>query len=186
VFPRELTGKTIHGEASCTIAPRARGDGLSLRSALPAEPHVQHDAIAAAMEGLQDGAATGVDGLPLDDCEVVLTRLIVRAEANPLIGARAAAAEALRRAVASAGSTELEPIMRVEASVEPDHLGSVLGDLQQRHGQVQDVAEREHERVVTAFVPLRNLFGYATRLRSLSEGHGSFSMEFERYDTAPG
>jgi elongation factor G len=74
--------------------------------------------------------------------------------------------------------------MRMEVTVGVEHLGAVLADLQQRHGGIQDVAELERVRVVTAHVPLRNLFGYATRMRSLTEGHGTFTMEFLRYDTA--
>jgi elongation factor G len=120
----------------------------------------------------------------LDDCEAVVSRLAIRDGQNPAIGVHAAAAEALQRAVAAAGPCQLEPIMRMEVSVDPAHLGAILADLQQRHGGIQDVAELEGVRVVTAHVPLRNLFGYATRMRSLTEGHGTFTMEFLRHDTS--
>jgi elongation factor G len=184
VFARELKEKTIYGEAACTVRPRARGAGLLLRPELPPAPPLPHDVVAAALEGLRDGAASGTDGQALDDCEVVVTRLAIREGQNGAIGVHAAAAEALRRAVAAAGPCQLQPIMRMEVTVGVEHLGAVLADLQQRHGGIQDVAELERVRVVTAHVPLRNLFGYATRMRSLTEGHGTFTMEFLRYDTA--
>ncbi|MBM4062341.1 MAG: elongation factor G [Planctomycetes bacterium] len=186
VFARELQQKAIFGEAACTVRARARGAGLLVRSGLPPVPPLPHGVVDAALEGLRDGTAAGLDGQVLDDLEVVLTSLGVREEADPLIGARAAAAEALRRAVDAAGPAQLQPIMRVEVAVEAPHLGAILGDLQQRQGQVLDVVERERERAVLAHVPLRKLFGYATRLRSLTEGHGTFTMEFHRYDIAGG
>ncbi len=183
-FARELEVKTIFGEAACVVRPRARGAGLLVRSALPVPSPWSAEVVSAALDGLRDAGATGLDGQPLDDCEVVLTHLGTRPGADAVVGVRAAAAEAVRRAIAAAGAVLLQPLMRVEVEVDARCLGAVLGDLQQREGRVQDVAERGGARVVTAFVPLRHLFGYATRLRSLSEGLGTFSMEFARYDTA--
>jgi elongation factor G len=96
---------------------------------------------------------------------------------------RAAATEAFRKAVAAATPVRLEPIMKVEVTVDDAFMGAIIGDLQQRRGQVQDVAEVGGKRVVTALVALRNMFGYSTRLRSLSEGRATFMMQFQAYDT---
>ena len=73
--------------------------------------------------------------------------------------------------------------MAVEITVDDEFLGAVIGDLNQRRGQVQDVGSRGAKRVIAALVPLRNMFGYSTRLRSLSEGRASFAMQFHAYDT---
>jgi elongation factor G len=73
--------------------------------------------------------------------------------------------------------------MAVEVTVDDEFLGAVIGDLNQRRGQVQDVGARGVKRLVTALVPLRNMFGYSTRLRSLTEGRATFSMLFHAYDT---
>jgi elongation factor G len=73
--------------------------------------------------------------------------------------------------------------MAVEVTVDDEFLGAVIGDLNQRRGQVQDVGARGTKRVVQAQVPLRNMFGYSTRLRSLTEGRATFSMQFGSYDT---
>ncbi|HEY0993684.1 MAG TPA: elongation factor G, partial [Kofleriaceae bacterium] len=79
--------------------------------------------------------------------------------------------------------SRLEPIMAVEVTVDDEFLGAVIGDLNQRRGQVQDVGSRGAKRLVAALVALRNMFGYSTRLRSLTEGRATFSMLFHAYDT---
>jgi elongation factor G len=137
----------------------------------------------AAMQGLRDAASSGPDGYPLEDVEATLIGLGVKDGANGEIGCRAAAAEAFRRAVQAAHPSRLEPIMAVEVTVDDEFLGAVIGDLNQRRGHVQDVGARGAKRVVQAHVALRNMFGYSTRLRSLTEGRATFSMQPHAYDT---
>ena len=131
----------------------------------------------------RDRAPWGTGQSRPEDVEVTLTNVTLRDGANGEIGARAAASEAFRRAVQSAHPSRLEPIMAVEVTVDDEFLGAVIGDLNQRRGQVQDVGARGTKRVVQAQVPLRNMFGYSTRLRSLTEGRATFSMQFGSYDT---
>ena len=183
VFERDMKEQPIYGEARCKVKARARGTGMEFKKELPAMPPLPDVIVQAAMQGLRDAASSGPDGYPLEDVEVTLTHLGLKDGANAEIGARAAAAEAFRRAVQTAEPARLEPIMSVEVMAEDDALGSVIGDLQQRHGQVQDVGATGTKRVVQAFVPLRNMFGYSTRLRSLSEGRATFRMQFHTYDT---
>jgi elongation factor G len=73
--------------------------------------------------------------------------------------------------------------MSVEVTTDDEFLGAIIGDLNQRRGQIQDVEQRGPKRVVTALVALRNMFGYSTRMRSLSEGRATFMMKFQSYDT---
>jgi elongation factor G len=184
VFERDLKEQPIYGEARCKVAARPRGSGMEFKRELaPTVALVPEPVVAAALQGLRDAASSGPDGYPLEDVEVTLTHVGVRDGGNPEIGVRAAAAEAFRRAVQQAEPARLEPIMSVEVTAEDDTLGSVIGDLQQRYGQVQDVGAAGTKRVVQAFVPLRNMFGYSTRLRSLSEGRATFRMQFHAYDT---
>jgi elongation factor G len=140
----------------------------------------------AGMQGLRDAASSGPDGYPLEDVEVTLVSLGLRDGANGEIGCRAAAAEACRRAVQAASPSRLEPIMAVEVSVDDEYLGAVIGNLQQRRGQVLDIGHRGKERLVQARVALRNMFGYSTELRSLSKGGATFEMQFYAYDTLQG
>jgi elongation factor G len=156
---------------------------MDFKRALPAGALLPDNVVLAAMQGLRDAASSGPDGYPLEDVEVTLLGVALREGANGEIGSRAAAAEAFRRAVQAAHPSRLEPIMAVEVTVDDEFLGAVIGDLNQRRGQVHDVGSRGAKRLITARVPLRNMFGYSTRLRSLTEGRATFSMLFHAYDT---
>jgi elongation factor G len=190
VFERELKEQAIYGEARCRVSSRPRGSGMEFHNQLPANvtpPLLPEAVVAAAMQGLRDAASSGPDGYPLEDVEVTLLAVVIREGANGEIGVRAAAAEAFRRAVAAAHPVRLEPIMAVEVTVDEEFMGAVIGDLQQRRGQVQDVESRGvSKRMVSARVALRNMFGYSTRLRSMSEGRATFSMQFYAYDSLQG
>ena len=183
VFERDLKEQAIYGEATCIVRSRPRGSGMEFRRALPPATLLPDVVVGAAMQGLRDAASSGPDGYPLEDVEVTLTALKLKEGANGEIGSRAAAAEAFRRAVQNATPSRLEPIMAVEVTVDDEFLGAIIGDLNQRRGQVQDVGSRGAKRLVAALVPLRNMFGYSTRLRSLTEGRATFSMQFHAYDT---
>jgi elongation factor G len=187
VFERSIStsGKeqSIYGEATCKVRSRPRGSGMDFKRALPAGALLPDAIVQAAMQGLRDAASSGPDGFPLEDVEVTLLGLVLREGANGEIGGRAAAAEAFRHAVQAARPSRLEPIMAVEVTVDDEFLGAVIGDLNQRRGQVQDVGSRGVKRVVAARVALRNMFGYSTRLRSLTEGRATFTMMFHAYDT---
>jgi elongation factor G len=187
VFERSMStsGKeqSIYGEATCKVRNRPRGSGMDFKRALPAGALLPDAIVLAAMQGLRDAASSGPDGFPLEDVEVTLLGLVLREGANGEIGGRAAAAEAFRHAVQAASPSRLEPIMAVEVTVDDEFLGAVIGDLNQRRGQVQDVGSRGVKRVIAARVALRNMFGYSTRLRSLTEGRATFTMMFHAYDT---
>jgi len=183
VFERDMKEQMIYGEATCVVKARARGAGMEFKRSLPAMPPFPENIISAAMQGLKDAASSGPDGYPLEDVEVTLTKLALKDGSNGEIGVRAAAAEAFRRAVQNAEPARLEPIMSVEVIVDDDGLGSVIGDLQQRHGQVQNMEAAGNKRVVSALVPLRNMFGYSTRLRSMTAGGATFRMQMHTYDT---
>ncbi|MGN6105891.1 MAG: elongation factor G [Kofleriaceae bacterium] len=183
VFERDLKEQPIYGEATCVVRSRTRGSGMEFKRELPASAILPDNVIAAAMQGLRDAASSGPDGYPLEDVEVTLTGVKLKDGANGEIGSRAAAAEAFRRAVQGAHPSRLEPIMTVEVNADEEFLGAVIGDLNQRRGQVQDVGSRGTKRVISALVPLAKMFGYSTRLRSLTEGRATFSMQFHSYDT---
>jgi elongation factor G len=92
---------------------------------------------------------------------------------------------ALKLAAKKAGAIILEPIMDVEVVAPADYLGDVIGDLSSRRGKVGGMTQRGGAQVVTALVPLAEMFGYSTTLRSLSQGRAVYSMEFARYDEVP-
>jgi elongation factor G len=91
----------------------------------------------------------------------------------------------LREALQKGGSVLLEPIMKVEVVTPEDYTGSVIGDLNSRRGQIQGQDMRGNANVVTAMVPLANMFGYVSNLRSMSQGRATFTMQFDHYEQVP-
>ena len=111
-----------------------------------------------------------------------LLALDFRDDAQPEVGVKVAAGEAFRRAVAGAKPYRLEPIMSVEVTVPEEYLGAVIGDLKARRASIFDIGSSPDQRLAQAHVPLRQMFGYSTDLRSLTKGRGTFTMEFHAFD----
>ena len=130
---------------------------------------------------------TGVLGnYPLVDLEVNVTG----GEAHPVdsteIAFRTAAVMALREAVGNASPTLLEPIMKLEIIVPEEHLGDVMNDLNGRRGRIREIEARDGVQIVHVDVPLAEMFGYATTLRSLTKGRASYTMEQRNFEVVPG
>jgi elongation factor G len=181
-FERVLKEATLFGEVGCRVAPRERGAGVAVRSALPDGAPVPAAILDAAMAGLEEGAQSGPEGFPMEDVEATLLSVEYRDDAQPEVGVKVAAGEAFRKAVKGASPMRLEPIMDVEVTVPEDYLGSVIGDLKQRRAHINDLTTRGDKRVASARVPLRLMFGYSTELRSLTKGRANFTMEFQAFD----
>ena len=96
-----------------------------------------------------------------------------------------AARAAFKEGMAKAGPKLLEPVMKVEVVTPEDYMGDVIGDLNSRRGQVSGMDQRGNARVVTAMVPLANMFGYVNTLRSMSQGRAQYSMQFDHYEAVP-
>ncbi|MBU6447953.1 elongation factor G, partial [Patescibacteria group bacterium] len=79
----------------------------------------------------------------------------------------------------------LEPIMKVEITVPDSYMGDVIGDVNAKRGQVKEMNDRGHLKIIDAFIPLSEMFGYATALRSMTQGQGNYAMEFDHYDEVP-
>jgi len=92
---------------------------------------------------------------------------------------------ALKEAVRKAAPVVLEPIMKVEVTTPDNFMGDVIGDISSRRGQLEGMTERSGAQVINAYVPLANMFGYATDLRSMTQGRASYSMEFDHYEPLP-
>jgi elongation factor G len=183
-FQRELEDTQIYGHARVRVAPRARGTGKVFRAEVPLEPPVPQEIVDAALEGARESATSGpAGGYPLEDVEVVVVGIDYRDGASTAIGHKIAGSEALRHALRDGGPTLLEPIMQVEVIVPEEFMGEVLGDLNARHGQIENVGFRGHNRVIDAKVALQRMFGYSTNVRSLTQGRASFTMQFARFDS---
>ena len=136
---------------------------------------------------MADGASTGVLArYPLIDLQVSVTG-VAMGEAESAVAAafRAASVMAFRAAAEAAQPELLEPIMRLVIVTPPEHVGEIMGDVNARRGQVNDMADRSGTKVVHAAVPLAELFGYATAIRSLSRGRASYTMEPGEFAVVP-
>ena len=184
-FEREIAG---HGHFACvriSVEPRKRGSGVDVAFSCSKE-EVPKEFRRNVEEGLRDGLATGVLGnYPMDDVLVTVTGGRSHPVDSSDIAFRSASVMAVREATRMAAAALLEPIMAMEIICPEEHLGDVLGDLNSRRGKVRDISVREEAQIIRADVPLGELFGYATTLRSLSKGRASYSMEPCLFDLVP-
>jgi elongation factor G len=194
-FERVVEDETLFGHARVHVAPRPRraGNQLRMEVARGAQPaagpkgpgklvETPQAILDAAMEGAREAMHSGPQGYPIEDIEVVITGIEYRPDASTPGGQKAAVGEALRQAWREGGTRLLEPIMKVEITCPEANVGDVLGDLNARRGQIEDVGFRGQQRVITAKVPLRRMFGYSTDLRSATQGRANYSMQFDSYD----
>ena len=139
-------------------------------------------------EAVQLGAleateAGPIDGYPLQDVQIEIEEIEKRAGETTDVALRVAAGNAVRKAIQSAQPTTLAPLMNIEVTVPENYTGTVVGDLSSRGGRIEGVSSDRDRGVVRAIVPLTQMFGYSTHLRSQSEGRGTFSMRFYRFDS---
>jgi len=172
--------------AAAQVAPRPRGSG----SHVDCDPMLRNEGTeltATQVQALRDGAAAAIasgplHGAPVEDVAVALTEVELFGAASTPDALQAAAARAVGKALAAADPVALRPVMSVEVVVPEDNLGSVLGDLQQRRAAIQATKTRDGTAAIACEVALEALLGYTTELRSLTQGRGQFTMQFERFD----
>jgi len=172
--------------AAVTASPRPRGAGNRVDCTPRVRP-AGSELTLAQRQALEAGASVALaagplHGAPIEDCAIVLTEVELFGAASTLEALQAAAARAVGKALGAAGPVALHPLMRVEVLVPEDNLGSVLGDLQQRRAAIQATGTRDGTANILAEVALATLLGYTTDLRSLTQGRGQFSMQFDRFD----
>jgi elongation factor G len=137
-------------------------------------------------KGLESVLGSGVlAGFPVVDLKVSLVDGRYHDVDSSALAFEIAARSALREALQKGGSVLLEPIMKVEVVTPEDYTGSVIGDLNSRRGQIQGQDMRGNANVITAMVPLANMFSYVNNLRSMSQGRATFTMQFDHYEQVP-
>ncbi len=187
-FEREIDEAPVFGRVLVRVAPLPRGTGIRFRFAPEADalPFLRDEARRLVEEGAREAAEGGVlEGYPLQDVEVVVTGAEWREGASRPFAYKVAAADAVRAAAKRARPVLLEPIVRVEVLAPGESLGAVMNGLDARRGTILDVAERgTATRLVQCEAPLRRMFGYATELRSATQGRAVFTMRFDRFDVA--
>ncbi len=184
-FQREIGGKMNYAAVGLEVSPRERGAGNEVvfdvpESQIPAQFHEFVE------QGVHDGLITGIlANYPLIDVRVRIISGGFHPVDSTEVAYRSAAIMALREAARAAQPALLEPIMKVEIVTPDEHLGDVIGDVNGRRGRIKEMAAQEGAQVVHAEIPLAELFGYSTGLRSLTRGRASYSMEPARFDAVP-
>ncbi len=185
VFRREIGGRLRFARLHVAVAPRERGAGNDIEitvgpEVLPAEFRGPVE------EGLRDGLSAGVlGGFAVMDVAVRVTASEFHPTESNDVAFRTAATLALREALKAAKPAILEPVMALEIITPNEHLGDILNDLNTRRARVREMEAREDAQIVRADAPLMELFGYATRLRSLSKGRATCAMEPRCFEEAP-
>ena len=184
-FVRQSGGRGQYGHVKLRLAPLPRGDGFAFDNAvvggaIPKEyiPAIQ----AGVVEAMQHGI---VAGCPVVDVQVSVYDGSYHEVDSSELAFKIAASMAFKEIAKRAEPFLLEPIMDVEVVVPHEYMGDVIGDLNSRRGKVRGMAEQAGAKVVRAHVPLAEMFGYATALRSRTQGRATFTMQFALYDEVP-
>ena len=186
IFEREVDGKLQRGEVLLRLRPRERGAGL--RFTLPEEENwpLPAELRQLLLDSLKQSCAAGIrTGYPLTDLDVIVVEAPYTPNLTTPLGLRAATQKGLALAGRDAGVMLLEPLMALELTVPSEYAGKVFGTLQQKRGRIEGMTSRSDVEVVQAQVPLAEMFGYMTELRSATKGRGTFTMEFSRFEEAP-
>ena len=187
-FDRELGGKRHAVTLEIEVKPLERGKGVTVEIARDFRNTIPDPKLAEVVEqGLKDGVATGVLArYPMTDLAVTATSCtLVDPEISDEIAFRSAAVMGFREVAEAAAPEFLEPIMKLEITTPPESVGEVLGDLNGRRGTVLDMEQRGDMQIVHARVPMAQMFGYATAIRSLTKGRASYSMEPSDFALVP-
>jgi len=184
-FVRQTGGRGQYGHVYLRIEPQAPGDGYEFVNEIVGGA-VPREFISAVDRGIQEQMSSGViAGYPVVDCKVTLYDGSYHDVDSSEVAFRIAGSLAFREGAAKAAPVVLEPIMKVEVVSPLDYMGDVNGDLNRRRGVLQGLEDSPMGKVIRARVPLAEMFGYATDLRSMSQGRASYTMEFDRYARVP-
>ncbi|PNU19237.1 elongation factor G [Geothermobacter hydrogeniphilus] len=184
IFQRETEGKIQAGDVLLALTPLTRGEGVIVD--LPKEDLLPAEWRSALDESLNLACRAGArTGYPLTDLRVEVREVPIESGVTTETGLRAAAQRGLAMAARNAGVLLLEPLMMLEITTPEEFAGKVLGSLQQKRGQVEGMTPLGGMELIRARVPLSEMFGYMTELRSATRGRGTFSMEFSHFDRAP-
>ena len=184
-FVRQTGGRGQFGVVKLHVEPLEKGSGIEFENKIVGGA-VPREFVSAVEHGVREALETGVKaGYPVVDVRVEL----VDGQHHPVdsseLAFKMAGSLAIQEAMKRGRPVLLEPVMKVEVATPDEFFGEVLSDASSRRGQVSDVDHRGHLRVISAHVPLAETFGYATTLRSVTQGRASYTMEFDHYSEVP-
>lgn len=184
-FVRQSGGRGQYGHVWIEFSPNEEGKGFEFENAIVGGvvPREYIPAVQAGLEGALDNGV--IAGFPLIDIKAKLYDGSYHDVDSNEMAFKVAASMALRNAAKKCDPVLLEPIMSVEVVIPEEYLGDIMGNITSRRGRVEGMEARGNAQVVHAFVPLANMFGYATDLRSSTQGRGTYTMQFDHYEETP-
>lgn len=184
-FIRQSGGKGQYGHVVIEVTPGEPGSGFEFVSKIVGGA-IPKEYVAPAEQGMKESCESGIlAGYPVIDLKATLIDGSYHEVDSSEMAFKIAGSMAIKEAVMKASPTLLEPMMKVEVEVPENFLGDVIGDLNSRRGQIEGMGSEQGLAKVTAKVPLAQMFGYATDIRSNTQGRGIFSMEFSHYEEVP-
>ncbi len=185
-FEREIDEIKHYGQLWLRLEPGKRGEGIEFFSILK-DGVIPEKFISAIEEGVRETTLSGVvAGYPVVDVKIILINAGYREKESRELAYKIAASMAFLKGCRKASPLLLEPIMEVAVTVPSEFMGEVIGDINSRQGKVEGIEDKEKISLINVLVPLSKMFGYATDLRSASQGKGVFTMRFSHYDKAQG
>ena len=184
-YVRQTGGRGQYGHAKIRLEPRQPGEGFEFENDIVGGT-IPREYIKPIEEGIRGAMTAGVlAGYPVDDVRVTLYDGSYHEVDSSEMAFKIAGSMAFKDAAKKAHPVLLEPVMRVEVVVPEEYMGDVIGDLNSRRGRITAMEARGGTQIVRSRVPLSAMFGYATDLRSRTQGRATYSMHFERYEQAP-
>jgi elongation factor G len=169
-------------EVFLRISPNGRGKGIEFHSEV-SEASLPSEGLRSVEEGIRESSTVGVIlGYPMTDLRVTLLKANVDPVHPSALALKIASSNALREACRKAQPVLMEPMMEVNIIVPEEFMGEVIGDLKARKSSVEAITPKGRVTMIQALSPLTRMFGYSTDLRSLTQGRGTFSMQFSHYD----
>ncbi len=184
-FVRQSGGRGQYGHVWVEFEPLERGVGYAFENKIVGGV-VPREYIPAVDEGIQEAMANGViAGYPMIDVKATIVDGSYHEVDSSEMAFHIAGSMALKAGAHKADAFLLEPIMKVEVTVPEEYMGDIMGDINSRRGRIEGMEARAGAQVIRGFVPLSEMFGYATSLRSRTQGRGTYSMEFHNYEEVP-
>ncbi|MCX7914590.1 MAG: elongation factor G, partial [Thermodesulfovibrionales bacterium] len=184
-FIRQTGGRGQYGHVWIEVEPLGRGKGFEFANKIVGGV-IPREFIPAVEKGIKEAMDVGVlAGYPVVDVKVTLFDGSYHEVDSSELAFKIAASIAFKEACKKAEAILLEPIMNIEVVTPEEYMGEVIGDLNSRRGKIQTMEKRGKVQVIKALVPLAEMFGYATDLRSKTQGRGTFTMQFSHYDEVP-
>jgi elongation factor G len=183
-FIKQSGGKGQYGHVKIRLEPQEQGQGYKFVDEIK-DGVIPKEFIPSIDKGMQEQMDNGVlAGYPVVDCKVTLLDGSFHEEDSSEIAFKIAASIAFRNGALEAGPVVLEPIMKVEIMTPEDYMGDVVGDVNKKKGSLEGIEDSVSGKIIKCFIPLSKMFGYATDLRSTTQGRASYSMEFDHYEVA--